>query len=430
MVVAAALPVLAANITVANPAAGITWQIKTHQTITWTFSGIPASTPVRIILRQNGSKVGDIALGLTAGQGSYDWTVGANQGNQATAGPGYSIRVRTEDSSVIGNSGDFILSAPAPFKPAPSSIDVGKMNAINKIPMRIVQSMSITSPKAGDTVDPYNNVYVKWTKLGALDANVSVTLFRNGAAVATIAASAPNDGAFNWDASTLMPDPGPYTIKVKTLDGKCEAVSGEFTMKEAGGIEILSPKGGEVWETGTSHAVTWKRMGNIQTLNIFLKREGSNYMTLAQGVSAKLGTKTCVFIKDTDAYSQPCYTVDMNQSGGNTVNPSGCITLTGNPDLAVGAVFSPSIFSVGTDVTFTVTVENKGAVRSQPCQGSLSLNSAVLKTFSIPAVDPGTSATINVHWSYSGNGTITIKVDTGNANIEPDKANNTWTHIF
>jgi hypothetical protein len=431
MVFLIALPALAKNITITSPVTGVIWQIGKHQNITWTVSGIPASAPVRIVLWQNGSKMDNIALGLTAGQGSYDWAVGSYQGGQAPAGSGYSIRIRTEDSSAIGNSGDFILSPAMQFKPAPSTINVNTLNLTKNVPVKFAKSMSITTPKAGDTADPYSVVYVKWTMLGALDPNVSVTLLRNGAAVATLAASTPNNGGFNWDPSTLAPDPGPYTIKVKTLDGTCEAASGQFTMKETGGIEILSPKGGEVWESGTSHAVTWKRLGNIQTLDISLLRYGANYQTLAQGVDAKLGTKTVAFVRDdSDGSSPACYVVSIHHSGGTTVQPSGCFTLTGNPDLAVSATISPEFLNVGTDVTFTVKVENKGAVRSQPCQGSLSFNGAVLKTFSIPAVDPGTSATVNVHWAYSGQGTITITADTGNANIEPDKANNTWTHNF
>jgi len=431
MVFLIAVPALAKSITVTSPAVGVIWQIDKHQNITWTFDGIPASAPIRIVLWQNGSKVDNIALGLTAGQGSYDWTVGTTQGVQATAGPGYMIRVRTEDSSAIGNSGDFILSAATQVKPNTLQPNINVLNPTKNIQVTFAQSMTITKPKAGDTVDPYNVVYVYWTMLGALDPNVSVTLLRNGAAVATLAASTPNNGAFNWDPQALSPDPGPYTIKVKTLDGKCEAVSGEFTMKETGGIELLAPKGGEVWESGTSHAVTWKRMGNIQTLNIYLKREGSNYMTLAQGVSAKLGTKTFVFIKDTDAYGQPCYTVDMNQSAGNTVQPSGCLTLTGNPDLAVlGATISPPFIGVGTNVTFTLSVKNQGAVASHPCQGNVKWNGAVQTNFGIPAIAVGQTVSVDAYWKYAGPGTIVITVNTDGANIEPDKSNNTWTHIF
>jgi len=296
----------------------------------------------------------------------------------------------------------------------------------------IVQgSISVTSPKTGDKADPFNYVNVFWTRLGAQDANVSIALLRNGSVVATIIASTPNSGSYPWDLKPMAPDPGLYTIRVRTLDGAVEGLSGEFTIQEVGSITLLSPKGGEVWETGTSHAVTWSRTGNIQTLTFLVNRNGNSYQTLAQGVDAKLLTKSFVFVRmDPNEATSNCYTLLINHSGVGMMAVSGCLTLTGNPDLAVSATFSPIFFSVGTDVTFTITVENKGAVRSQPCQGSLSLNSAVLKTFSIPAIDPGTSATINVHWFYSGNGTITIRVDTGNANIEPDKANNTWTHNF
>ena len=429
MVMLATVPVLAASITVGSPAAGATLEIGKSLPIAWTFAGLANSTKVTISLWQGAGKLGNIVENLaigSAGQGAYNWTAGVYAGGTAAAGGDYFVKFRTGDGSVTGKSGLFTLSA----KPGNTGIPP-LIKGIPQLGLTDTPCMSVTSPKAGDIADPYNVVYVKWNKAKGLDANVSVTLQRTGKGAIlpglTLAASTPNSGQFNWDPVSLNPAPGIYSIKVKTLDGKCEAISGQFTMKELGGIEILSPKGGEVWENGTSNAVTWKRMGNIQTLEILLSREGSWTHTLAQGVDAKLGSKTCTFVRgDTDGANPVCYRVFIKHSGENTVNPSGCITLTGNPDLAVSATYSPTMASIGTDLSFTIKIENKGAIKSRSCQGTFKANGTIVKTFPVPAIDPGTTATATVTWKLACPGKITINVDSGGANIESDKADNYW----
>jgi len=437
MLMLATVPVLAASITVSSPAAGATLEIGKSLPIAWTFAGLANSTKVTISLWQGAGKLGniieDLAIG-SAGQGAYNWTAGAYAGGTAAAGGDYFVKFRTSDGSVTGKSGVFNLAAkpgstgdPVPL-PAPVRI-------IPKFGQPPPACMVITSPKAGDIADPYNVVSIKWSKVAGLDANVSVTLLRTGKGAIlpglTLAASTPNSGGFNWDPVPLNPNPGIYRIKVRTLDGKCEAISGEFTMKEAGGIEILSPKGGEVWESGTSHAVTWKRMGNIQTLEILLNRQGSWSHVLAQGVDARLGSKMCTFVRgDTDGATPVCYKVFINNSGGNAVNPSGCFTLTGNPDLAVSASFSPTMANVGTNITFTVKIENKGVAKSQACQGDFYVNGVVDESFPVPAIDPGATATVTRIWKLACPGTVKIIIDPGQANLDADQANNVWEKVL
>lgn len=434
MVILATVPLLAANITVGSPAAGATLEIGKSLPIAWTFAGLANSTKVTISLWQGASKLGniieDLAIG-SAGQGSTNWTAGVYTGGTAAAGNDYFVKFRTGDGSVTGKSGLFTLAA----KPGgtggtlPITTLPGKANSTIGI-KDAPPCLTVTSPKAGDTATPYNVVYVNWIQSSGQDANVSVQLLRSGKLrmrPIMLAVSTPNNGAFNWDPKALAPAPGIYRIRVRTLDGKCEALSGEFTMQELGGIEILSPKGGEVWESGSSHAVTWKRLGNIQTLEILLNREGSWTHTLAQGVAATLGSKTCIFVRgDTDGTDPHCYKVFINHSGGNTVKPSGCITLTGNPDLAVSASWTPTMASVGTNLTFTIKVENKGLVHSQACQGDFHVNGAVDQSFPVPAIDPGTIATITRIWKLACPGTVKIIIDPGQLNVEADKANNVW----
>ncbi len=428
-----ALPLSAANITVTAPAAGAHWVIGSHQFITWTYSGFADSKKMIILLFQNGAKVGIIADQITAGtngQGSYEWPSGATIELAAPAGSGYTVRVKTADGIAIGNSGSFALD-PKP----PIVINKTKLPAITPKPAITVpnlQSINITSPSAATVADPYNGINVKWDKVGAQDANVAITLLKGGATAATLAASAPNIGGFTWDVPHNPPtplDPGLYAIKIRTLDGKVEDTSEEFTMKEAGGIEITSPQGGEVWESGTAHPVKWTRLGNVQKLDIFLERQTMAPKLVAQGVDAKLLTKTVTFVRDSwDGTNVLCYRVVIKHSAGNVVQPSGCITLTGNPDLvAVSAVWDPVMAGIGTDITFTLTVKNQGLVESHPCQGNLKFNGVVKSTFAVPNIGVGKTMTVQAHLIYSGSGTVVITVDSSNNNVEPDKTNNVWT---
>jgi hypothetical protein len=292
--------------------------------------------------------------------------------------------------------------------------------------------MAITSPKAGQIADPFNIVNIIWSRYGNLDPNVSITLKRPGKGAhlpgVTLAASFPNSGIFSWDLSGMMPAPGAYFVQVRTLDGKCQAASEEFTINEIGSIELLSPLGGEVWENGTSHAVTWKRTGNIRKVDILLNRASSTYKTLATGVDAKLGTATCVFEKASGEQGNPChYNLFLKKSpDGGGSNVSGCITLTGNPDLAITNVGYSGLFNVGYDMTFSVKVENMGAVASQACQGDLKVNGVTSKTFPIPAIPPGQSVNLPVTWKVACPGALKITIDANGANIEADKANNVW----
>ncbi len=431
-----ALPAAAANITVTAPAASAHWVIGSHQFITWTYSGFADSKKIVILLFQNGTKIGTIAEQPSAGtngQGSYEWPSGATIELAAPAGSGYAVRVKTADGIAVGNSGSFTLDPKPPLVINKTKLTPFNPNTTVTVPN--VQSINVTSPNAGTPANPYSTVYVKWDKLGAQDANVAVTLLKGGAAVATLAASTPNIGNFTWSVVQVPPsplDPGLYAIKVRTLDGKVEGTSPEFTMKESGGIELTSPLGGEVWESGYPHPVKWKRLGNIQKLDIFLERQTMAPKILAQGVDAKLLTKTVTFVRDSgDGTSVLCYKVQIKHSGGNTVQPSGCITLTGNPDLvAVDAHISPGIINMGTDVTFTVTVKNQGLIESHPCQGNLKFNGAVKSTFSIPNIGAGQSLKIDAHLIYSGSGTVVITLDSSGNNVEPDKANNVWTKVI
>jgi hypothetical protein len=106
----------AQSLQVLSPDGGERWPLGSRRAITWNAQGVSGS--VKIILRRNGVKVGDIAAGVPASGGSYDWTVGALLNGSAPAGEGYSVRIRSADNLAQDDSrAPFTLIQPAAAGP-------------------------------------------------------------------------------------------------------------------------------------------------------------------------------------------------------------------------------------------------------------------------------------------------------------------------
>ncbi len=99
-----ALVALQAQINVTSPASGVTWNMNSAYTISWTWPG-KINTPVLIRLFHEDVKVMDIIQGVVGG--SYAWTVP----NTLTAGT-YTLRVREAQGTEVGISKPFTISAP------------------------------------------------------------------------------------------------------------------------------------------------------------------------------------------------------------------------------------------------------------------------------------------------------------------------------
>jgi hypothetical protein len=79
-------------ITVSSPNGGESWARLSVRNITWSAN---LAGKVKIQLFRNGKLVGLIAGGVSAGAGSYSWTVGKFGGGTVPAGSGFKIRIRS-----------------------------------------------------------------------------------------------------------------------------------------------------------------------------------------------------------------------------------------------------------------------------------------------------------------------------------------------
>ncbi|MBN1364273.1 MAG: hypothetical protein JW976_05640 [Syntrophaceae bacterium] len=228
------------SITVTSPAAGNEWCLGSAQTITWIKSGDMQATAA-IRLRVAGSpESADAAVTIangTANDGSYPWVV-----PNSVAPGSYFIRVRTDDSTVIGDSAIFTISS------CPASIIV-------------------TSPVATDDWCIGNPYMINWTKSGPMQATVAIRLREAGspesaAATVTIANGTANDGSHPWTVPVSVA-PGNYFIRVRTDDSTVIGDSANFEVKDCSGpsITVTKPSATHGWCTGRAGLIQWTKSG-------------------------------------------------------------------------------------------------------------------------------------------------------------------------
>ena len=203
------IPLWSASITVTSPAAGNDWCQGSAHTITWTKSGaMQATAAIRLRLAgspESADAVEVIANG-TANDGSFPWTV------PASLAPGsYFIRVRTDDSTVIGDSGTFTVSACS-------------------------ASITVTSPNGSSDWCRGAAHTISWTKSGAMQDTVAIRLRAAGsseadAAVVSIVDGTPNDGSYPWTIPASVAE-GDYFIRVRTDDSTVVDDSANFHIKQ------------------------------------------------------------------------------------------------------------------------------------------------------------------------------------------------------
>jgi PKD repeat protein len=82
-----------------SPNGGERWSRGLVHNITW--NSLNVTNTIKLILLKNGTAAGTIAQGLSAGTGTYSWTVGNYTGGTAAPGTGYTIQARDNVTNAI-----------------------------------------------------------------------------------------------------------------------------------------------------------------------------------------------------------------------------------------------------------------------------------------------------------------------------------------
>jgi Kre9/KNH-like N-terminal Ig-like domain len=163
------------------------------------------------------------------------------------------------------------------------------------------QTITVTSPRSGDTWRIGEPHVITWTKSGTMDDQVKVRLVQRGDVVLEIAERTANTGSCPWTipASVI---PGNYVIRVRTIDGAVMDNSDEFAIAAAAPsqsstparrhLTLTSPNGRERIAIGRPYRIIWKADPGGPTgatVDLSLWHEGRSLGVIAEGIPLKVG---------------------------------------------------------------------------------------------------------------------------------------------
>jgi hypothetical protein len=152
----------AQTFTITAPKTGESWALGSSKVITWSYSGFPNGTAVKLILYHGSEMVGSLvtstAIGAN-GSGSWPWTkVGEYAGGKVNADSGYKIRIRdTQNKYPYAVSGLFTVSKGAGDFLIISANEIAKN-------LQLVNSINVTMPANGLQAKPGDMLEIKWDK--------------------------------------------------------------------------------------------------------------------------------------------------------------------------------------------------------------------------------------------------------------------------
>ena len=136
-------------------------------------------------------------------------------------------------------------------------------------------SITVTSPNGGETYAAGSSQNITWTTTGTI-ADIAIGYSTDsGSSYTTLIASTPNDGTHAW----MVPNTPSITCLVKVSAASTPSINDTsnavFSITGVPGVTIVSPNGGETWQAGTEHNITWTS-GGAGNLKIEYSTDGGS----------------------------------------------------------------------------------------------------------------------------------------------------------
>lgn len=252
------------TIRVTSPVGGEVLTKGTTFNITWKASNVPWT--LNITLYKNNDYEGTIASDIDPGVTSYQWTVGNTDYGSAPEGSGYQVEVSLDRTNFSGRSSPYFAIYYPP-------------------------SLTITSPNGGEKWGLNDVKNISWGVI-KVSGTLKFTLWKDNLLVGVIADGVnPTDDTYAWPVGSYIggkvsPGTG-YQIKIEENGSALSDMSDvPFEITPAHTIRVIYPNGGENFQVGTTHTITWTSTNVTHYLNIYLWRDGSEW-TFIDSVDAE-----------------------------------------------------------------------------------------------------------------------------------------------
>ncbi len=228
------------TITVTSPNGGESLTVGAKHEITWTSAGTVNIGNVRIAYSTNRGGSWTTIVTSTVNDGSHHWTV------PNTLSDNCLVRIIGLDKDIHPSDvSDKVFSIVSP------------------------STITVTSPNGGESLTAGTTHEITWAKAGTDNFdNVKIEYStNNGTSWVEITVSTANNGSYVWTVPNTPSDN--CLVRVSDIDGDPADVSDAvFTITSTPSITLTSPSGGESWEAGTSHHITWTSTGSPGNLKI------------------------------------------------------------------------------------------------------------------------------------------------------------------
>ncbi len=220
---------------VTSPNGGESWRAGTRRNITWESTGEVGNVKIQVSTDNKTSWT--TVVSSTANDGSYSWIVPNITSAQCF--------IRISEAS----DGD------------PSDVSD---SAFTILPQ--VKTINLTSPNGGENWTAGSNHNITWSSSGSV-GNVKIEYSTdNGSNWSEIINSTANDGSHSW----TVPNTPSTECLVKISEGSdSELVDfSESTFAILPPFVLNSPNGGENWEAGSTHNITWTSNSSVQNVKL------------------------------------------------------------------------------------------------------------------------------------------------------------------
>jgi hypothetical protein len=227
------------TITVTSPNGRESLTIGSLHEITWNHTGTIGNVLIEYSTDRGATWTG--IVNATENDGSYNWTVPDDPSDHCL------VRIRKSEGE-----GD------------PSDISNGAFSIIPP------QEITITYPSGGETLISGLIYEITWVGSDTIN-NVKIEYSTNGGTSwMEIIGSTPNDGRYEWAVPNVPENPSENClVRVSDTDGSPTDVSDAlFSIVWPSSITVTSPNGGESWEAGSFHNISWTSTGTVGNVAI------------------------------------------------------------------------------------------------------------------------------------------------------------------
>ncbi|MBV6511219.1 MAG: hypothetical protein FMNOHCHN_00698 [Ignavibacteriaceae bacterium] len=124
-----------------------------------------------------------------------------------------------------------------------------------------VQQITITAPNGGEQLTAGGVTGISWTSTGVSAVNIEFTT-NNGVNWSSVAANIPSTGFYSWNPVPVVSSNN-CRIRISDAVDSIPSVTSAstFTILPQPTVSVLSPSGGEVLYSGTTHTIRWTSEG-------------------------------------------------------------------------------------------------------------------------------------------------------------------------